>query len=349
MKTTPISTQGIANSTRLSMIRSQNELATASKELSSGRFADVGLALGARTGQTVALRQELARISTIIDTNGLVAARLDTSQAALANVQSTAEDFLGVLIAMRENPQAAEVIAPQAELNLKTLVGTLNANLNGQYLFAGIDTEVAPMADYLGPPPSAGKTAVDAAFLGYFGFGQGDPGVATITPAQMQVFVDNHLAPLFADPQWGATWSSASDENLSSRVSTNEVIATSANANEQPFRDLAMAYVMLSDLGPGTLEPNAYRTLLERATGLVGGAMQDLTTVQARLGVAQSRVSDASDRMAVQRDILTRQITDLENVDPFEAATRVNALMSQVEVSYNLTARIREMSLLRYL
>jgi len=349
MKTTPISTQGIANSTRLSMIKTQNELATASKELSSGRWADVGLALGARTGQTVALRQELARISTIIDTNGLVAARLDTTQAALANVQGTAEDFLGVLIAMRENPEAAEVIAPQAELNLKTLVGTLNANLNGQYLFAGIDTDVAPMADYLGPPASPAKTALDAAFLGFFGFGQADPAVAAITPAQMQTFVDTQLAPLFADPQWGATWSSASNENLSSRVSTNEVIATSANANEQPFRDLAMAYVLLTDLGVGGLQGNAYKTLIERATGLVGGAMQDLTTIQARLGVAQNRVSDASDRMAVQRDILTRQVTDLENVDPFEAATRVNALMSQVEVSYNLTARIREMSLLRYL
>src|SRR6056297_1235811 len=98
MKTTPISTQGIANSTRLSMIKTQNDLAKASNELSSGRWADVGLALGARTGQAVALRQELARIETIIDTNGLVAARLDTTQAGLANVQSTAEDFLGVLI-----------------------------------------------------------------------------------------------------------------------------------------------------------------------------------------------------------------------------------------------------------
>ncbi len=77
--------------------------------------------------------------------------------------------------------------------------------------------------------------------------------------------------------------------------------------------------------------------------------MQGVTNVQARLGVAQNRVSDASERMSIQRDILTRQVTGLENVDPYEAATRVNALMSQVEVSYSLTARIRQMSLLRYL
>jgi flagellar hook-associated protein 3 FlgL len=349
MKTTPISTLGIANSTRLSMVKAQNALAKASEELSSGRFADVGLALGARTGQSVELRQELARIETILDTNGLVAARLDTSQAALSNIQGIAEDFLGVLIAVRENPQAADVVAPQAELNLKSLFGSLNANLNGQYLFAGINTDVEPLADYRGPPASAAKAAVDAAFAGFFGFGQGDPAVAGITRAQMETFVDTALAPLFADPQWGATWSTASDENLSSRVSTNEVIATSANANEQPFRDLAMAYTMLVDLGADALPAPAYEALVERAIGLVGGAMQDVTTIQARLGVAQNRVADASERMSIQRDILTGQITDLENVDPYEAATRVNALMSQVEVSYSLTARIREMSLLRYL
>ncbi|MGP9821925.1 flagellar hook-associated family protein [Salinarimonas sp. NSM] len=349
MKTSFVSTLGVSNATRLSLVKSQSELARASHELSSGRHADVGLTLGARTGQSVELRQELARIETILDTNGLVSARLDTMQAALSNVQGTAEDFLGVLIAVRENAQAAEVVAPQAELNLKGLVGTLNANLNGQYLFAGIDTDTPPLVDYAGPPASPAKVAVDAAFLGFFGFDQDDPGVAGITQAQMATFVDTQLAPLFADPQWGTIWSSASDENLSSRISGNEVIATSANANEQPFRDLAMAYTMLVGLGGDGLAQPAYRELVERSIGLVGGAMQDVTTVQARLGVAQNRVADATERMGIQRDILTRQVTGLENVDPYEAATRVNALMSQVEVSYALTARIREMSLLNYL
>lgn len=350
MKTTPVSTLGVSNATRLSLVKTQSELARASQELSSGRWADVGLKLGARTGQSVELRQEMARINTILDTNGLVSARLDTTQAALSSLHGVAEDFLGVLIAVRENPRAAEVVAPQAALNLKSLTGTLNANLNGQYLFAGINTDVPPMQDYAGPPASAAKGAVDAAFAGFFGFPQTDAAnVAGITQAQMETFLDTVMPTLFADPAWGTTWSTASDENLSSRVSTNEVIATSANANERAFRDLARAYSMLVDLGAQNLAPEAYGAIVERAIGLVGGAMQGVTTVQARLGVAQNRVADASERMTIQRDILVRQVTDLENVDPFEAATRVNALMSQVEVSYALTARMREMSLLRYL
>jgi flagellar hook-associated protein 3 FlgL len=36
-------------------------------------------------------------------------------------------------------------------------------------------------------------------------------------------------------------------------------------------------------------------------------------------------------------------------VDPFEASTRVAALMTQVETAYAMTARIQNLSLLKYL
>ncbi|MGY6568320.1 MAG: flagellin, partial [Salinarimonas sp.] len=72
-------------------------------------------------------------------------------------------------------------------------------------------------------------------------------------------------------------------------------------------------------------------------------------SVKARLGVSQNRVAAADERLSIQRDIINRQIVDLENVDPFETATRVNSLMTQVEMSYSLTARIRQLSLLKYM
>jgi flagellar hook-associated protein 3 FlgL len=39
----------------------------------------------------------------------------------------------------------------------------------------------------------------------------------------------------------------------------------------------------------------------------------------------------------------------MQGVDPFEAATRVNALITQIETSYALTARIQQLSLTRLL
>ena len=53
--------------------------------------------------------------------------------------------------------------------------------------------------------------------------------------------------------------------------------------------------------------------------------------------------------MSIQIDIMTRHIGALENVDPFEASTRVSALLTQVETAYAMTARIQRLSLLNYL
>jgi len=350
MKTTFVSTQTIADSTRLSMIRMQGELAKASKELSSGRLADIGLGLGSRTGHAVQLRHELSQLKTISDTNGLVKSRLDTSQAALKGLLDTAEDFMSVLVAMRDGATAGSAIRPQAELNLKGLSGALNANMNGQFLFAGINTDVKPMAEYEANPASAPKAAVDAAFLAEFGFTQDDPAVAGIDPVQMRTFLDGAYADLFLDDaQWEGTWSDASSRNVRSRIATNELIETSANANEQPFRLLAMTYTAIADLGLGDLSRGSSQAVIDKAIGAVSEAIQGLTSVKARLGVSQNRVAAADERLSIQRDIINRQIVDLENVDPFETATRVNALMTQVEMSYSLTARIRQLSLLKYM
>ena len=51
----------------------------------------------------------------------------------------------------------------------------------------------------------------------------------------------------------------------------------------------------------------------------------------------------------MQIDIIATHIGALEAVDPYEASTRVSTLMTQIETSYALTARIQRLSLLNYL
>ncbi len=49
------------------------------------------------------------------------------------------------------------------------------------------------------------------------------------------------------------------------------------------------------------------------------------------------------------RAATTEAIGAMESVDPYEAATRVNILMTQLESSYAVTGRISRMSLLNYI
>lgn len=348
MKTGSISTSAIADAARLSLNKLQKQLVNAEKEVSTGRHADVGLALGDRTGQVVSLRQQHARLEAIIGSNGSVATRLDGTQQALEAIAQGAESFLNQLVGGR-NGLLQGVLQGEGRAELANLTGILNTQVNGAYLFAGINADVKPVADYAQVPPAANKLAVDAAFLAAFGTTQSDPAVANITANDMQAFLDTQFAALFDDPAWTNDWSQASSQNVRSRISSSELLETSTNANETAMRKLAAAYTMVADLGTANLNQSTYEKVIARATELTAEATQELTALRTNLGAAQQRVSDSNDRMAIQRDVLSNHIGVLEGVDPYEASSRLSQLLTQVEASYAMTARIGKLTILNYL
>ncbi len=348
MKTTSISTSALTQATRLSLAKLQTNLAQAQKEVTTGRHADIGLALGYRTGETISLRQEHLRLQTITDTNAVVSTRLDTSQSTLEALAKSAQDFLGQLMAGGSSGQSQQVLQTQAQYALSMFVGALNTTIDGASLFAGINSDVKPITDYQAPG-AANAQAVANAFAGTFGISQSDPAVANISATDMQSFLDTTFAGLFDPGAWSGTWSAASDQNIKSRISPNELVPTSVNANDETFRKLASAFTMIADLGAPDLNEGAFKAIVDTATGLVSQALDGLTNLRADLGVAQDRVAKSNERMSIQSDIMSNHIGILEGVDPYEASTRVSTLLSQVETAYAMTARIQQLSILNYL
>jgi flagellar hook-associated protein 3 FlgL len=349
MKTTFISTSAISAATRSSLMKVQQELAEAQKEMTSGRLADVGKTLGFRTGQTISLRQEHSRLTTIIETNTTVSTRLKVTQSTLQNLVNNAQSFLGQLNGSRIGGANALGVQTDAQSRLEAFLDTMNVAFGDGYLFAGVNSDVMPLTEYFGTPTPASRQGVANAFLADFGMSQSNPAVQNISAANMQTFLDTTFADLFNDPSWSTDWSSASTQNMRSRISTNELIETSTNAGETAFRKLAEAYTMVADLGAANLSQPAFEKLIDQATRVVGSAIKELGDLQSELGVTQQRVGDASERMSLQLDILTTQVNSFEAVDRNEAATRVTDLMTQIETSYALTARIMNLSILKYL
>ncbi len=306
------------------------------------------MALGNKAGQSVSLRQELTRLQGLIDSNGPVATRLDATQSALKSIADDAQSFLGQLVSAR-NGNVQHSLEGEAKSGLMGLIGMLNTQINGAYLFAGINADVKPIANYDQNPPAASKQAVDDAFTAAFGFSQSDPRAADISPDDMQSFLDTSFADLFKDPAWKSTWSQASDQNVRSRITTSELIETSTNVNEDAIRKLTSAYTMVADLGTSNLNEGAFQKVVDQASQLTAGAIEGLTALQADLGSAQQRVAGANSRMSVQRDIITNHVGALEGVDPYEASSRLTALMTQVETAYAMTARIQKLTILNYL
>jgi flagellar hook-associated protein 3 FlgL len=106
---------------------------------------------------------------------------------------------------------------------------------------------------------------------------------------------------------------------------------------------------MISDLGLQNMNQATQQTMLRSATSAAGVGVQDLTNIQANLGMTQQSITDANNQMSLQINILTTQDGNLENVNPYETATRVNNLTTQIETSYQLTADLQNLSLAKFL
>lgn len=345
MKATPVSTMGLINASREMRTNLQFKIAEGQKEANTGRYADVGLSIGYLTERTLSLRHELDRLQTFKDTNAVAASRLELTQTQLDGMAASAQEFLTTLMAARASPSSAGVAVADAKAKLTGFTAAMNTAVNGAYLFAGVNTDVKPLGDYFTTPASAAQTAVSTAFSAAF------PGpVEDISGADMKAFLDGAFASLFDGANWTANWSQASDQNITSRISNNERIATSTNANEEPFRLLASVYTMVADLPVEQLGEGAYLALIDTAMELVGRASNaELTELRASLGTSQGRIKAANERIDVQKGLLNEHVVALEGVDPYEAQVRVNALLTQLETAYALTAKLQNLSLLKYI
>ncbi|MFA7306087.1 MAG: flagellar hook-associated family protein [Hyphomicrobium sp.] len=344
-----ISTAALSSETKASIARIQQRLVDAQKELATGRHADVGLTLGAQTGVAVSLRQDMAQIKSIKDTNSLVLTRMQASQAALNTLATTSQTFLNALTPAQSTGTMPDTILQQANAAMQSLQDQLNSSMNGQYLFAGINSDVKPLDNFFANPPATSTQAVSAAFAAKFGMTPDDPGVSAISASDMQDFLNNEFANLFSDTNWSASWSDASDKSVNSRISRTETANTSVTANDPTFRQLAQAFAMVAGLGFQNLNSAAQKVVMQQATQLVSNGIGGLTKVQSFLGVTQQRVSDANDQIDTQVDFLSKSIGGLESVDPAEVTTQISDLSTALEAAYSVTNRLSKLSIMDFL
>lgn len=347
MKAQSISTYGAASALKVLVAKTKAELGKAQQEATTGMVFDVGLSLGSKSGQTISLRKEYDRLSVLTDMNKLLQQRMTTTQSTTTTIIENTQDFLGDLTGANSSVESAEIAAKTAKSLLDSTTGLLNTSYNGEYIFSGVNTDVKPIADYT--EGSAAQTAVRQAFEDHFGFSISDPQVANITGDEMKAFLEGDFAEQFNDANWDANWSNASDTVIKSRISPSETASTSISANSDGFRKTIMSAVMVSEFATIGLNNSAFQALSTQAMQTTTQGVTAMTSEQTTLGLAQQRTNAATTRIASQQKILNQSVLNLEEVDPYEAATRVNALMTQIETSYALTVQLQNMSLLNYL
>lgn len=348
MKTSFISSYGTSQSVRTQLIKMQVELVKLEKEVVSGRAADAGLHLGARTGQNVGLERDIARIKGIMDSNELAQSRLSATQAGLTTLTQTAQAFQSTMTAASSGAVEPAILLSEANTAIVKMTGVLNSSLNGESLFAGINTDIQPFADFFAAGAPA-RVAMEDAFLTRFGFTYDSPAASTVSAADITDFLENDVLPQFTGTDWNANWSSATDATITARITLTDTTAASVSANEIGIRKLTASAAMAAVFLSGNLNEIARDAVIANSTSLIGQAVSDLAQTQAKTGIIQQRITAASERLSMQVDIFSGKVNDLVGIDPYDASTRVQQLLAQIETAYTLTNRISQLSLVRYL
>lgn len=327
----------------------QKQMAQTQIEASTGKIADRAMALGLNSATDVGLNQQVQRLDTIKTLNATVSGRLDATQTTLTTMSSIVTDMIGTLVQAKSGGVDFAVIQQKATAALQSLNDKLNTSYNGQYLFAGVNTDVMPVAANPDDATSAGKVAVETSFAAAFGMSPSDPGVANIDPASMNAFLDGSFSQLFDDTGWRTNFSSASDKTIRSRISVSEVVDGSVSADASAFRQVTQALTMISQLGLKGMGDTTKSALIDKAMSVLTTGQASITAMQTSVGGVQTRVSDATDRLTIQSQNLSKSIGAMEDVDPYAVSMQFSSLSTQIQTAYSITARIQQLSILKYL
>lgn len=330
---------------RLSMAARQRELTDTQVEASTGRHANMQVTLGTRMGTDISLRLQLAITSLDRESAEQAKVRAGALQDSLSMLSDIAGHFRSTLMGARGNASGRDIAVTNATSSLAAMQDSLNIAFDGLYLFGGQNTGIRPVKDYDNGP----RQAILSAFNAEFGFLPDDTAAANLTPAQVSNFLNGSFQQLFENSSWSSTWSNATDETPIVRLGGGEEVNAAATANEPFARTMAAAFSMMDVLGRGRINLAALETVIDSSLSLVSEAQLALGDTQSRLGVGENRLAIATQGLKARETHFSSSIAALEATDSYEAATRVNVLMSQLEASYALTARISKMSLLSYI
>lgn len=340
-----IPTRLLLQPSRLSMAEGQRQLAQAQVESGTGRHHDIGLVLGSRTGTDLSLRLTLSGLEQARASAGLAAAGADTVQNSLSSLSSIAVQFRSGLMGARNAEGGRNMSVTAARTALDALRDALSVTQDGIYLFSGMAGDQPPLRNYDEGP----RQAVIDAFQAAFGFPPSDPAAASLTASDVDGFIKSTSATLFSGPGWAASWSSSTDQTPRFRLPTGSGLDLSASVNAPFAQKMTQALSLMDVLGSSRLNAEALTSAVDSSLSLVSEAQVAIADEQARIGIGQSRLKEWQSSLGQQTSRVTAAVSALESVDPYEAATRVNLLMTQLESSYALTGRISRMNLLSYL
>jgi hypothetical protein len=138
------------------------------------------------------------------------------------------------------------------------------------------------------------------------------------------------------------------------RVDQSITVQYGARADEQAFRNQLQTLAVYAAVTTSSSDPNAnaqISALNQRITSNLATqpGTQTIQDVQADFAGAQAAVKAATDRQTQTSNLAQTMLDSIQGIDDNEVATKILALQTSLQASYQTTSQLYQTSLLKYL
>lgn len=319
---------------RIDQARIQSDMLRLSNELATGRKSDLGAAIFGDFGPLVGLDADLRRLDAYDTTVTEAILLTGAAQTALEVVQTNTVDLAAGLLLVQDavNPRTIDNIGAEARQSFDSVVAALNQTVGDKSIFAGAAIDRPPLAS-----PDVILAALSALIA------------PETTAAGVQAALDAWFAPGGDFETLAYLGSTTARADI--RLNPETTVAFEASATDLELREILKAFAMGALLNEGALgtDAGARADLAELAGETLLTAETGLIDVRSAIGRSQEAIDKARIRNQAERATLEIARFDIVKADPFETAAQLEAIQTQLETLYAVTARLSQLSLTNYL
>lgn len=314
----------------------KSEMNRLTQELTTGTRQDVGAAVRGDFSAIAGVDRSLRTLESYKFVSQEAATLSSNMQAVNETLLSITDGFGSAMLTAGSSASSAmiDAAANNARGKFESAVAALNSNTAGRFLFSGQTTDVRPLAE-----ADDILNAISAAISG-----------ETTTSG-----VIDAMDAWFEAPVGGGGYLDTAYKGGAAltpfRLGEGETANLNVTAADKEIRDVLKSLAVGALLADGLFAGDTNkRAIIANASGeQLMTISASLSNVGSSIGAAQERIESVSTRNRAETAALTMARNEMVAVDEYDSATALQALQTQMETLYTLTARLANLSLTDYM
>ncbi|MFD1913620.1 flagellin [Halodurantibacterium flavum] len=314
---------------RNQMMQTKTALLRHANEMASQRTSDVGNRLRGDYNALAAIERDIAKLASYRTSATEADLMARGAQTTLDLVQTASTDVAALMLSLGSlgNQTGVAAVILEAHDRFHSVVSALNMQVGGRTLFGGTATDspaILPAADIL--------EALRDELVGATSAQEYEQAVrGWLEAGNAYIGSDESLAP-FA-------------------LSETETATLQVRADNPAITEFLVGMALGALIGEGALpdSPSQQTALSLRAGEILMGLQGPLSSLRSEVGLVEARIEGAITKIGAQTAVLGEARQALIGVDPFDAATELDAVQTQLETLYAITARMSGLSLVNFL